>query len=102
MKKIAATGSVLAAVALSVFGAMGAAQAADGDSSTTDVSPPQLTPNDTTVQSEDVSDNSADAPSSAATLPNTGGPNELLLGGAVALALAGGTTMVVARRRQTS
>jgi LPXTG-motif cell wall-anchored protein len=60
-----------------------------------DVSPPQDTSvNSNDVQSNDVSDESA-------ALPNTGGPDGLLLGGAVALLVAGGAAVVVARRRQT-
>jgi LPXTG-motif cell wall-anchored protein len=102
MKKIAAAGSVLAVVSLSVLGSVGAAQATDdGDSSS--VSPPSVSPPTSTVQSENVSDNNASSPTTAATtLPNTGGPNEVLLGGAVALVMAGGASVLVSRRRQTN
>jgi LPXTG-motif cell wall-anchored protein len=73
---------------------MGAAQAQD---STT---PPSVqAPKSTTVQSKNVSDNQVEA--AQASLPNTGGPNAVLLGGALALVAAGGATVVVTRRRQT-
>jgi LPXTG-motif cell wall-anchored protein len=97
MKKTAAAGSVLATAALGVLGTMGAAHAADGDSAT--VSPPNVSPNQSTVSSNHARTSAVSNESAA--LPNTGGPNEMLLGGAVALLLAGGATVVVARRRQT-
>lgn len=53
-----------------------------------------------------VSDNSDTTPSgnlaSNGTLPNTGGPNAVLLYGAIALIVVGGATVLVVRRRPQS
>jgi LPXTG-motif cell wall-anchored protein len=100
MNKTTAAGSVLAGVVLASVSTMGAAQAVDSlpggsTQNQTVVSPPKST----TVQSNDVSDNQVAAESES--LPNTGGPNAMLLGGALALVAAGGATVIVARRRQT-
>jgi len=100
MKKIASAGSVVAAVVLGSMGVMGTAHADSSQNQPPQVSPPQsTTPQSSTVQSNDVSDNQVAAASES--LPNTGGPDATLLGGALALLAAGGATVVVARRRQT-
>jgi LPXTG-motif cell wall-anchored protein len=59
---------------------------------TTQVSPPKV---------ENTPSQAAAAPD-ASSLPSTGGPNEWLIGGGLALVLAGSGTLVARRRRRTA
>ena len=92
MKKFIAGASVAAAAALMTAGLAGTAQAYDDNT----VSPP------TTVSPPKVEQAQAAPASSAAGLPDTGGPNEIALMGGIGLLVAGGAAVVVARRRQSS
>jgi LPXTG-motif cell wall-anchored protein len=93
MKKLLAGGSVVFAAAVMSIGFAGAANAGDY------VSPPTAPPTPVTPQTV------VSAPevgtSTPSTLPNTGGPDGIVLGGGAALLVAGGAAIVVARRRQT-
>lgn len=57
---------------------------------------PDTPPGPTTVVQNESTTSPATAP---ATLPNTGGPDELLLAGALGLVLVGGVTLAGTRRR---
>jgi LPXTG-motif cell wall-anchored protein len=102
MKKIALVPAAFVVGSLALVAPAQAATCTPSGASTSCVDAPQ-TPT-TTVDSTDVSDNNVSDNQVAAasgSLPNTGGPDALLLGGAAALLAAGGATILVSRRRQT-
>lgn len=94
MNKTAAGLAVPFVGALLSVGFASSASADYGDNGVppTSVSPPSVTSVSTPAQPS--------APTSSAALPNTGGPNELLLAGALGLIAVGGTSVAVSRRRR--
>lgn len=102
MTKMLAGFAVAVMAAFMSFGFMTSAHADYGDNGTppTSETPPAVESVSPPTSSTNAA--AASSPSSASSgLPNTGGPNEYALVGAVALIAAGGASIAVSRRRRT-